>query len=539
VRASRAAVLAIASAIMVGAPPAAADEAGRILVMPFDNIKRDSKIIWMGEAASVLLTDDLAAAGASPITREERQQAFDRLQVPPAASLTDATVIRIGQLVGADRVVVGTLQLDGDALVVRARSIALDAGRVQADVTERGALADLYMTFERVAERIAPSPNAATAASAEAEHRHPPVAAFESYIKGLLAETPETAIGYLASAQKAFPAFDRASLALWDVYTDQGEYEEALAALAPVPAESPYARRARFLAGLSQLDLDKYDDAFATFRRLADERDEPAVLNNLGVVQMHRPVAAPAGPATYFFSKAAEGDSGDADYVFNLGYAYWMDRDTAAAIYWLREAVRRRPTDGVAHYVLGAALASSGNAAEASREKELARRLSSEYAQWDKRPATDPIPKGLERVKSEVELPHARELQAKLTTVEQRDQQEMARIYLDSGRRLFDRENDREAASELSRALYLSPYLADAHLLLGRIHLRNGRVRDAIDALKISVWSAETAEAHAVLGEAYRQDKDLAAARAEADRALIIDPASADARALLARLDGR
>ena len=69
-------------------------------------------------------------------------------------------------------------------------------------------------------------------------------------------------------------------------------------------------------------------------------------------------------------------------------------------------------------------------------------------------------------------------------------------------------ENDREAAAELDRALYLSPYLADAHLLLGRIHLRNGRVREAIDALKISLWSAETADAHAVLADAYRQAKD-------------------------------
>ena len=59
-------------------------------------------------------------------------QAFERLQVPPAAALTDATVIRIGQLVGASQVVVGTLRLEDDTLVVRARSIALDAGRVQA-----------------------------------------------------------------------------------------------------------------------------------------------------------------------------------------------------------------------------------------------------------------------------------------------------------------------------------------------------------------------------------------------------------------------
>ena len=82
----------------------------------------------------------------------------------------------------------------------------------------------------------------------------------------------------------------------------------------------------------------------------------------------------------------------------------------------------------------------------------------------------------------------------------QRDQQELARFYLDRGRRLFEQENDREAMAELNRALYLSPYLAEAHLLLGRSHLRSGRAREAIDALKISLWSAETAEAHVALG---------------------------------------
>jgi tetratricopeptide (TPR) repeat protein len=192
----------------------------------------------------------------------------------------------------------------------------------------------------------------------------------------------------------------------------------------------------------------------------------------------------------------------------------------------------------VAHYVLGTALAAAGTTAEAAREKELARRLSSEYAQWDRRPASDAVPKGLERVKNDVELPHAREIEARLTTVEQRDQQELARFYLESGRRLFEKENDREAADELNRALYISPYLAEAHLLLGRIHLRTGQVREAIDAFKISLWSDETAAAHAALGEAYRQDKDLAAARTEAGRALSLDPSSAEAKALLARLGG-
>src|SRR5215210_3474664 len=50
--------------------------AGRVLVMPFENVRHDSRIIWIGEAAAVLLADDLNAFGVSAITRDERRQAL-------------------------------------------------------------------------------------------------------------------------------------------------------------------------------------------------------------------------------------------------------------------------------------------------------------------------------------------------------------------------------------------------------------------------------------------------------------------------------
>jgi tetratricopeptide (TPR) repeat protein len=514
---------------------AQAQPAARILVMPFENVKREARIFWLTEASAVLLTEDLNALGANAITRQERMQAFERLQVPPVAALTDATVIRIGQLVGASQVVVGSLRLEDDALVVQARSIALDTGRVQADVTDRGALPELFGTFARVARRLAP-PSATS--SEELEKMHPPVAVFEDFIKGVLAETPATAIKYLNDALARQPSFDQARVALWDVYAEQGDHVRALAAVLPVPAGSRWARQARFLAGLSQLNLKKHDEAFATFKALADADPAPTVLNNLGIVQLRRGGTSQTGLPTFYFNKAAQADPDDPDYVFNLGYTYLLDRDPQAAIYWLREAVRRNLADGDAHFVLGAALAAGGNANEATRERELARRLSSAYEPGN-RPGGDAVPKGLERIKNQVELPHASRIVTRLTTTEQKEQAELAAFYLDHGRRLFQQENDRDAVVELNHALYLSPYLSEAHFLLGRIHLRNGRIHDAIDAFKIVLWSAETAEAHAVLGEAYRQAQDPAAARAEAERALAMDPASVEAKQLLARLDGR
>ena len=54
----------------LAAPQRARAQTGtRILVMPFENATRDSRIVWLGEAASVLLADNLNAVGASAIAR--------------------------------------------------------------------------------------------------------------------------------------------------------------------------------------------------------------------------------------------------------------------------------------------------------------------------------------------------------------------------------------------------------------------------------------------------------------------------------------
>ena len=92
--------------------------------------------------------------------------------------------------------------------------------------------------------------------------------------------------------------------------------------------------------------------------------------------------------------------------------------------------------------------------------------------------------------------------------------------------------------AELRRAVFLSPYEAEAHLLIGRIHLRAGRPKEAVDALKISIWSRDSAPAHIALAEAYLKLNDVPGARTQAQRALELDPTSRDADALVKRLDG-
>ncbi len=510
--------------------PAATD---RMLVMPFDTPAREPKTFWLSEASSILIVDRLNAVGSNAISREERLRAFAELQVPPAASLSQATIIRVAQLVGARDVVLGTLAVHGDALEIHARLLRLDTGRLETEFVERGALADLFSIFARVATRLTPA--SATGSSPQAVN--PPLTAFEQYVKGLLAETPATQIGFLTGALKIAPHYEQARLALWNAYADQGDDANALAAVVTVPAGSPYYRRARFAAAMSLMNLQRFDEAFSALKTLPGADSTASVLNNLGVVQLRRGSTPQTGRATFYFNQAMRHDPGDADYYFNLGYAYALDHDSQAAIYWLREAVRRNPADADAHFVLSASLRASGAATEAARESELAEKLSSSYADGSVRRSTaDPVPRGLERVRHEMDDGAGDRIATTIEATEQREQQELVTFYLERGRRLFEDENDRDSTVELRRAIFLSPYEAEAHLLLGRIYLRTGRVREAVEEFKIALWSQESADAHVALGEALLSAKNEAEARIEAERALKLDPASAPARRLLDRL---
>ncbi len=72
---------------------------------------------------------------------------------------------------------------------------------------------------------------------------------------------------------------------------------------------------------------------------------------------------------------------------------------------------------------------------------------------------------------------------------------------------------------------------------MGRVLLRTGQIKDAIDALRIAVWSQDTAVGRVALAEALLQSEDKDGARTEANKALTLDPSLAEAKALLVRID--
>jgi tetratricopeptide (TPR) repeat protein len=525
------------------APPMALSRE-RLMVMPFENATRDPRLSWLGEAAAILLTDGLKSQGIDAMVRDERIHAFERLQVPPVAALSRATIVRVGQLVGATELVVGTVTSEGDVLTFSARRLRLSQGRLDAPVVARGRLADLMATMTRLSVGMSPAPatpgapgTPGTPGGDRSAPVAPPLTAVEAYVRGLLAQTPAAQVRFFHTALQAAPVYDAVRIGLWHAHTTIGEHRAALEAVRAVPESSPVAVEARFLASVSRVHVGEYAEAYRLLMGLRERAPAAIIQNNLGVVRLRATsLPADAGRAATYFSAARAVDPLDADYVFNLGYASWLDGDPPAAASWLHEAVRLNPGDGGAHALLATVLQAAGQSAEAARELALAQRLSAAYDTLDLKTAAAAPTRGLERLKEAVEPPRAERVDAVVEMIGQRDQRDMAAFYLDRGRRFVEQDNDREAEPELRRALYLAPYDAEANLLVGRVCLRSARVKDAIEAFKISLWSQETAAAHVALGEAYLDAKSPDLARSEAERALALEPASASAQQLLDRL---
>jgi hypothetical protein len=146
----------------------------RQLVMPFENATREPRFNWLAEGSAVALTDDLTALGARAISRDDRLHAFEHLRVPPVATLSEATIIRIGQIVGAEQIVVGSFSIERDVLTIRARAIRLDTGRTFPEIMEAGPLTEFFGLFANVARRLLPDSTVTTTEMERVIRRSPP-----------------------------------------------------------------------------------------------------------------------------------------------------------------------------------------------------------------------------------------------------------------------------------------------------------------------------------------------------------------------------
>ncbi|HLH43745.1 MAG TPA: tetratricopeptide repeat protein [Bryobacteraceae bacterium] len=374
--AAKAPLLLLLRAIALGGAPETA------AVLPFGNAAPGApastgNLDWIGESIAETLRDALTTHGVVTPDRDEIQKAYRGLNLRARAVLTAASVMKIGEAADAEQVIFGRFEFRPSGAEVQKFSESRGSlrifGRVlnrrkmkqSSEFEESGALDDLPALEAHLAWRVL---------GIVAEDEAPPETEFrslrpairleaeESYIRGLMAGSPEQREKYFMQAARLDAHFAHPCYQLGLIHYQRKEYQQAEEWLQKVGAGDIDYHRASFLLGLALFQSGDYAGAQKAFQTVAAAAPLSEVFNNLGAAESRRNLPQ----ALADFRKALEGDPNDPVYRFNTGYALYKKGDLAGAAEQFRAVLDRNPEDPMATLLLGRCLKKQGLKADAN-----------------------------------------------------------------------------------------------------------------------------------------------------------------------------
>jgi tetratricopeptide (TPR) repeat protein len=459
------------------------------------------------------------------MSRDDRAFAFDRSGIPATVLPSRATIYRVAEQMGADYVVLGSYNFDGQKFTAKAQLLDIKKLHLYPVVESNGAMTNLIDLQTMLAWELLQQLPAHPAITREQFLKASPAIrldAFENYIRGILASGEPQKIHYFHDAVKLNPNYTLAMLELGKTYFANHEYESAATWLGRIPKTDPIAGEANFLLGMAEFYRGNYDKSFAAFSIVLSRLPLTEVYNNLGVVEARRGHRA---AALDYFSKAVKADPNDADYRFNLAVALFKNGDSAGASRQLKEELQERPSDGEARNLLD--MITRGVPPPVMTSTATSNSLLPT--------AQARLP--LERVKRNYDEASYRQLQleihnfdeVRLTKMSAHDQ---SAFHVQRGKELLAQNMTEQAETEFRDAIRTDYGNAAAHAQLAMLLEKKGDVSGARTEAQNSVRLKPNVEALLVLARLDLKQNQLQPAAGEVDRALALEPGNAAALTL-------
>lgn len=361
---------AVALAVLLAASVTSAS-AETFLVVPFANGAGASDLDWVGESFAEALAENLQADGRAAVPREERLAALERLGLPAAGPLTHASLLRLGEEVGADWVVLGHYEIAAGRIRSRAQLLDLGGLSLGAPIEDQDAFERLLEVQSRLAWNLLRQLDPRFPLSLVSFQQRRPavsVSAFESYVRGLLAADREQQLRYFLQAARLEPAYAPPAFRLAMLYYLDGDYTAATRWFGQASVDPRLGPEAGFYLGLCYFAAGELPRAAEALLKVSARAPSAGLWNNLGVIASRQNDAA----AETYFSRALQADPQEARTHFNLGLHYLRRSEWELALRSLQRALALEPRDTEAHYVRAHALRQLGRLEEAERAQQQA-----------------------------------------------------------------------------------------------------------------------------------------------------------------------
>lgn len=344
--------------------------ADTIAVIPLFNLNESKSpdLDWIGESVAETIHESLSSVGLLVLAREDREEVYHRLSLRTGVVLTRASVLKIGETLDAGQVVFGEFQVEGADLAATspksnlrlvARIIDLKKLRQGPEFLETGPLENLSQMETRLAWTLAHQLAPESAPTQEEFFRsRPPVRvdAVESYIRGLTAANLDQKLKLFQQAARLDEHYSQPAFQLGRMFFHKKDYKTSDQWLVKVSKTDSHFLEATFLRGICLYYEGDFDGAINQLSLVAGEIPLNEVYNDLGAAFSRKNDPA----ATEYFNKALQGDEGDPDYWFNVGYSLWKQGKYALAAEKFRAVLDRKQDDSEATIMLGRCIKMDG-----------------------------------------------------------------------------------------------------------------------------------------------------------------------------------
>lgn len=523
------AIIFLALPTLAQAPADTPGNGGRVvLVLPFDNRSGQPTLSWIGDSFPDTLDQRLNSAGFLTISRDDRLYALDHLGYPLDFKPTRATSIRIAQALDANFVVIGSFNVANNRISVQAQVLDVSQLRMSAPIEDS---ADLNRLFDvqnaiawKIARQIDPKFNVAeqTFLAAPGQVK---LSAFENYIRGVTATTPQERIKRLQEAVQEAPTYTAALLALGKTLYTERQFDQAAATLSKIPSSNRRSLEANFYLGLARFNSAHYAEAESAFAFVASRLPLPEVINNQAVASSRQ-----GHDASPLFQRAVAADPNDADFHYNLAISLLRRGDFAGAQREIDLCLKLHPADTEAAELksriaagrkLAPTPAKATSATDGNSPIEPVERIRRTYSEASFRQAA-------------FQLDQMRAMRmATLPPAEQASQ------YTQLGREYLAQGLVPEAEQQFHSALTADPSSYQARAGLAQVREQSGNPDEARTEAQTSLKLHPNADAYLVLARIELHDNQTAASAADVSNALKLDPKNSAAQGMKQALASR
>ncbi len=482
-----------------------------ILIIPFEN-KSNRNYFWLSESISYALYSTFLEEGIDVVPPEKRNSIYDELQIPLTTPITRATSIRLANMAGADRIIIGDFFVTDDKVIVSSRIIDLKDGKLGEIISVEGNINELIILQNFLSWRLLQNIKKIEDSRKDEFLRRwaqIPLPAWENFIKGLLTKDNEKKELFLLKSLNLFPQFSSCRWELSYHYFKKGDYEKCLNYIKPLIDSKPIAF---FVSSLCHFYRKDYDKGIEGFKICMEKGIEKfASTNNIGVCYAKKGENEKA--MEYF--KIALSEEENPDIYFNIAL---ISSEKKEFLENIKKAIQlSRPTFPYFHS-LYQKLILWGDTEVA----EIVKSISKEYFSSDIDATINDFKDLLKVIEVKEKVP---------LQIEERDfYKKEANFYLKSN-------NLVSAESSIRKALHISPFDWESHLILSKVLMKRKDLKNAMREISFSLWLEERGENNLEMGKLLIEMGDKIKGLEHLKKALSFDPSLEEAKEIIKKLE--